>query len=90
MIEAEEDCDKILHSDPICDRENRLSAIVPKFRGCGLKANKTESTRLERARSADSTSCGGLVDGQIFDRIAGKIVAECKGARKGGPPEWKR
>jgi len=87
MIEAGEDCDRILHIDPIYGREKRLSANMPAFRGCALDAKETESARLERARSADSTSCGGLFEGQIFDRIAGRTDAECKGERKGGPPE---
>jgi hypothetical protein len=87
MIEAEEDCDKILHTDPTYGLENKLSASMPAFMGYALDAKETESARLERARSADSTSCGGLLDGQIFDRITGRTDAECKGARKGGPPE---
>lgn len=91
MIEATEDWDRILHIDPIYGREKRLSANMPAFRGCALdNAKETESARLERARSADSTSCGGLFDGQIFDRIAGRADAECKGARNGGPPEYRR
>jgi hypothetical protein len=87
MIEAKENWDKILHIDPIYGREKRLSASMPAFRVCALDAKETESARLERDRRADSTSCGGLFDGQIFDRIAGRTDAECKGARKGGPPE---
>jgi hypothetical protein len=87
VIEAEEDWDRILYKDPMHGREKRLSANMTAFRGCALDAKETESTRLERARSADSTSCGGLFDGQIFERIAGRTDAECKGARKAGPPE---
>ena len=86
-MQAKEDWDRILHTDPIHGREKRLSANMPAFRGCALDAKETESARLERARSADSTSCGGLFDGHIFDRIAGRTDAECKGARKGGPPK---
>ena len=71
------------------DRENRLSASIPAFKGCALDAKETESARFERPRSAASTSCGGLFDGQIFDKIAGRTDAECKGAIKGGPPEWR-
>jgi hypothetical protein len=87
MIEADEDWDRILHIEMICGREKRLSASMPEFRGCALDANETDSARLDRARRADSTSCGGLFDGQMFDNIAGRTCAECKGARKGGPPD---
>jgi hypothetical protein len=86
MIAAEEDCNKILDNEPMHDRENRLSASMPAFRGVVPEIKKTESARLDRARNAESTSCGGLFNGQIFDRIAGKTDAECKGARNGGPP----
>jgi hypothetical protein len=86
MIQAEEDWDKILHTDPTYGRENRLSASIPTFRGCVLDNNEIEFARLERARRAESTSCGGLFNGQMFDKIAGRTDAECKGARNGGPP----
>lgn len=87
IIEAEDDWDRILHIELMCGREKRLSASMLAFRGCALDAKETESARLERARRADKTSCGGLFDGQMFDRIAGRTDAECKGPRNGGPPD---
>lgn len=52
-----------------------------------LEARVAESVRLDRARRAASTSCEGLFDGQRFERIAGRIEADCSGARNEGPPD---
>lgn len=54
--------------------------------GCALVASIADSARLVKARSAARTVCGGLFDGQKFDRIAGSAEPKCNGARKAGPP----
>jgi hypothetical protein len=51
-----------------------------------LEARAAESVRFERARREASTSCEGLFDGHRFERMAGKTDADCRGARKDGPP----
>jgi hypothetical protein len=51
-----------------------------------LDANAVESARFDRARKDARTSCGGLLDGQRFDRIAGKAEVAWREDRKEGPP----
>ena len=41
------------------------------------------------ARNEARTSCDGLLDGQRFDRIAGKAEDDCREERKEGPPNGK-
>lgn len=54
-----------------------------------LDANdkQVDSVRLDRACSAVETNCGGCVDGQRFDSMAGRADAQCNGAMNGGPPD---
>jgi hypothetical protein len=65
---------------------NKASAIALALRTCGVEAKADDSARFERARSEARTNWDGLLEGQRFDRIAGKTEAACKGGRKGGPP----
>ena len=51
-----------------------------------LEARAAESARFDRARNDARTNCEGLLDGQRFDRVAGKADDDCKGERKEGPP----
>lgn len=77
----------IRHKELRCCLENSTSAIVLALREGGLEARTVESARFDRARSEARTSCGGLLDGQIFDRIADNAEHECKKDRKAGPPD---
>jgi hypothetical protein len=54
-----------------------------------LDANdkQVDSVKLDRACSAVATNCGGFVDGQRFDSMAGRADAQCNGSMNGGPPD---
>jgi hypothetical protein len=70
----------------MCCRQNSPSAIVVVVKECILDAKAVESARFDRARNDARTSCEGLLDGQRFERIAGKEEDDCREERKEGPP----
>jgi hypothetical protein len=60
------------------------SAIVSKLTGWRPDDSVAQSARFESAWREDKTSLAGLLEGHIFDRIAGS--ADCSGERNEGPP----
>lgn len=58
-------------SEARCGRTNNAAARDLMVIGCELVASIEDSARLDKARNAARTICGGLLNGHRFDRIAG-------------------
>jgi len=69
-----------------CWREKIASASIFVVSGDVLDANAQESAKFDKARSEASTICDGLLDGQRFERIAGRAAADWSLGRNAGPP----
>jgi hypothetical protein len=85
VIDAD-DCDKIRQRELRCWRTKRASARVLVSTLWPFDANAAESARFDKALSDARTNCDGLLDGQRFERMAGRAEADWRGARKDGPP----
>lgn len=59
-------------------------ALVVKV--CRLEARMAAFARFDRALREAKTNWAGLLDGQRLERMAGREEADCRDARKGGPP----
>lgn len=71
-----DDCDKILHKEFRCWRAKRASAKTVMLRGDALDASAAASATLDNALTEARTICEGLLEGQRFDRIAGRTDAD--------------
>jgi len=81
-----DDCDNILQIELRCWRAKRASAKTDVLRGEAPGTNTAASARFDNARTEARTICEGLLDGQRFDRMAGRTDAEWSLGRNDGPP----
>ena len=81
-----DDCDNILHIELRCWRAKRASAKTIVLRGDVWGASIAASARFDNARTEAKTICEGLLDGQMFDRMAGRADADWSRGRNDGPP----
>jgi len=72
----EYDWDMIRLSEARCCRVKRASAIVLRPKLWVGEASIAELDRFESPLREARTSCEGLLDGQRFERSAGKMEAE--------------
>lgn len=86
MIWDEEVWEMMLAREARCGCTNNAAAKDLMVIGCVFVASIADSETFDKARRAARTTCGGLLEGQIFDRIAGSAEASCNGVRKAGPP----
>jgi len=70
-----------------CWRAKRDSAKTAMLRGDAPGASTAASAKFDNARTEARTICEGLLDGQRFDRMAGKTDADWSRGRNDGPPK---